>query len=129
MMAEEVKVKKVKKTAKKVEKKPVYRDIGIDVKPPARVCDDPNCPFHGELPVRGQMFKGKVRTAKMEGSVVVELERLHYVKKYERYEKRFKRISAHLPACMDVNPGDEVKIMECRPLSKTVSFVVVEVSS
>ena len=128
-MAEEVKVKKMKKTGKKVEKKPEHRDIGIDVKPPVRVCKDPDCPFHGTLPVRGQMFKGKVKSAKMNGSIVVELERLHYVKKYERYEKRFKRISAHLPDCMDVKQGDEVKIMECRPLSKTVSFVVVEVNS
>ncbi len=125
-MAEEV--KKIKK-AGKPEKKPQHRDIGIDVRPPAKVCDDPNCPFHGTLSVRGQMFQGKVKTAKMNGSVVVELERLHYVKKYERYEKRFKRISAHLPECMEAKPGDEVKIMECRPLSKTVSFVVVEVNS
>ena len=125
-MAEEV--KNVKKT-KKVVKKPEHRDIGIDVRPPEKVCDDPNCPFHGSLPVRGQIFQGKVKTARMNGSVVVELERLHYVKKYERYEKRFKRISAHLPGCMEVKAGDEVKIMECRPLSKTVSFVVVEVRS
>ena len=124
-MAEKTKVKKVKNTAKK----PEHRDIGIDVRPPSRVCEDPNCPFHGTLSVRGQMFKGKIKSAKMNGSVVVELERLHYVKKYERYEKRFKRISAHLPACMDVKQGDEVKIMECRPLSKTISFVVVEVNS
>lgn len=122
------KVKSVKKT-NKVAKKPEYRDIGIDVRPPEKACNDPNCPFHGTLPVRGQMFQGKVKTAKMNGSIVVELERLHYVKKYERYEKRFKRISAHLPECMEVKAGDEVKIMECRPLSKTISFVVVEVSS
>ena len=124
-MAEEI---KVKKKAAKVEKKPAYRDIGIDVKPPKKVCDDPKCPFHGSLPVRGQIFEAKIKTAKMEGSVVVEVERLHYVKKYERYEKRFKRIPAHLPGCMDVKPGDQVKIMECRPLNKTISFVVVEVS-
>jgi small subunit ribosomal protein S17 len=27
---------------------------------------------------------------------------------------------------MGVKAGDQVKIMECRPLSKTVSFVIVE---
>ena len=31
--------------------------------------------------------------------------------------------------CIDVKEGDEVKIAECRPLSKTVSFVVIEVNS
>ncbi|EMR73837.1 hypothetical protein MBGDN05_00350, partial [Thermoplasmatales archaeon SCGC AB-539-N05] len=24
-----------------------FRDIGINVKPPAERCDDSNCPFHG----------------------------------------------------------------------------------
>jgi ribosomal protein S17 len=28
---------------------------------------------------------------------------------------------------MDVKEGDEVKIAECKPISKTVSFVTVEV--
>ena len=104
-----------------------HRDIGVDVSPPKRTCDDPNCPFHGDLPVRGQMFQGVVEKAKMNGTVVVKVERLHYVKKYERYERKYKKFSAHAPPCMDIEVGKEVKIMECRPLSKTVSFVVVEV--
>ena len=37
------------------------------------------------------------------------------------------RYPAHLPSCIgDVNPGDFVRIMECRPLSKTVKFCVIE---
>ena len=36
------------------------RDIGIDVKPPERECEDENCPFHGTLSVRGQLLRGKV---------------------------------------------------------------------
>ncbi len=119
--------KPVKKTVKKQKKKPEYRDIGIDVSPPKKTCNDPNCPFHGTLPVRGQIFEGKVERNRMEGTAVIEVERLHYVKKFERYERRYKKFSAHVPPCMDLNVGDEVKIMECRPLSKTVSFVVVEV--
>jgi len=120
--------KVVKKAASiKKSKKPEYRDIGIEVSPPKRACDDPDCPFHGTLSVRGRVFEGKIKTAKMEGTVVVESERLHYVKKFERYERRYKKFSAHAPPCMDVDVGKHVKIMECRPLSKTVSFVVVEV--
>jgi small subunit ribosomal protein S17 len=47
--------------------------------------------------------------------------------KYERFEKRTSAVSAHLPACIgEVNVGDSVKIMECRPLSKTISFCVIE---
>ncbi len=38
------------------------------------------------------------------------------------------RIHAFIPDCMDVSDGSKVKIAECRPLSKTISFAVVEVS-
>ena len=34
--------------------------------------------------------------------------------------------SAHCPPCLQVKAGDEVKLVECRPLSKTVAFVIVE---
>jgi len=36
------------------------KDIGIDVRPPDRDCNDKNCPFHGDLVVRGQILTGKV---------------------------------------------------------------------
>jgi small subunit ribosomal protein S17 len=49
------------------------------------------------------------------------------MKKYERYEKRTRRYSAHLPSCIGgVAAGDKVRIMECRPLSKTIKFCVIE---
>jgi len=103
------------------------RDIGIDVPVPEEPCDDPRCPFHGKISVRGQMFTGEVVSDRMENTVVVKRERLYYVKKYERYEKRTSRMNAHNPPCLGAKVGDRVRIMECRPLSKTVSFVVVEV--
>nr|AJS12927.1 30S ribosomal protein S17, small subunit ribosomal protein S17 [uncultured archaeon] len=43
-----------------------------------------------------------------------------------RYERRKSRIPSHSPPCVGAKEGDHVKIAECRPLSKTVSFVVVE---
>ena len=99
--------------------------IGINVKEPEKKCSDPNCPWHGHLKVRGVVIKGKVVSTAMQKTVVVERERLHYVRKYERYEKRTSRYKAHLPPCIEVEKGDEVIIMECRPLSKTKHFVVV----
>ncbi len=51
---------------------------------------------------------------------------MHYVKKYERYEKRTSMYHAHCPPCMHLTAGDTVRIAECRPLSKTVSFVTIE---
>ncbi len=103
-----------------------YRDIGVDAKPPEKECNDPNCPWHGNLKVRGQMMEGVVVSDKMKNTVVVEREYLRYVKKYERYEKRRRRYHVHNPPCIDAKVGDKVRFMECRPLSKTVSFVVIE---
>jgi len=105
---------------------PEVNDIGLDVQPPAESCKDGNCPWHGTLPVRGTQLTGTVKSAKMQGTVVVEREYLKYIPKYERYEKRTSRYLAHAPPCMQAKAGDQVGIMECRPLSKRVSFVVVE---
>ncbi len=102
------------------------RNIGINVNPPKAECNDPNCPFHGTLPVRGQIIEGTVVSVRMDKTAVVEKNYLKYQEKYERYEKRTSRYTVHAPACFELKVGDEVKIMECRPLSKTVSFVVVE---
>ena len=102
------------------------RNIGIAVRPPKKTCEDPNCPFHGGLPVRGRLFKGRAASVRAKGTAVVGREFLHYVKKYMRYEKRRSRLSAHLPPCIPLREGEEVTIAECRPISKTVSFVVVE---
>jgi small subunit ribosomal protein S17 len=107
-------------------KKKKIRDIGYDVKPPEKECNDPKCPFHGTLPVRGKILKGKIVSTKMQNTVVVERNYLHYIPKYERYERRHSRISVHSPPCMEVKKGDIVKIAECRPLSKTKHFVVIE---
>jgi len=102
------------------------RDIGIDVTPPDNECTDHNCPFHGKLGVRGQIFEGTVLSSKMEKTVVIGREYLKMIKKYERYEKRRSTLHAHNPTCIDAKEGDAVKIMECRPLSKTKNFVVIE---
>ena len=101
------------------------RNIGIPwVKPPSKTCDDPYCPFHGKLPVRGTILEGTVVSIKMNKTVVVQHDYLQYVPKYARYERRRKKIHAHLPPCIEISEGDKVIIGECRPIAKTVSFVV-----
>jgi len=104
------------------------RDIGVDVRAPEGEWDgSDNCPFYGSLRVRGQIIEGTVSSSEMIDSIVVERETSRYMKKYERYEKRTRRYSAHLPTCIGgVSHGDKVRIMECRPLSKTVKFCVIE---
>jgi small subunit ribosomal protein S17 len=103
------------------------RDIGLDVAAPSKECNDPKCPFHGSLPVRGQVFACTVVSDKMEGTVVVKREFEKKATKYERFEKRRSKIHAHNPPCLNAKTGDRVRIAECRPVSKTKSYVVVEV--
>ncbi len=114
---------KRKTAAKKKEK---ARDIGVDVQPPKKSCEDVHCPFHGRLSVRGRIIEGEVVSDTMSHTVIVKKEYTHYLKKYERYERRTSRYPAHNPPCINAKKGDKVKIMECRPLAKTVSFVVIE---
>jgi len=101
------------------------RDIGIDVPRPAQPCTDQHCPFHGKLNVRGQALEGVIVTTRMQRTVVVEREYSRYIQKFERYETRTRRMLAHAPPCLTLAPGHRVTLMECRPLSKTVSFVVI----
>ena len=101
--------------------------IGIDVKEPKKSCNNEKCPFHGTLPVRGKLMEGKIVSDKMNSTVVVKKEYMAKLDKYERFEKRSTKVSAHIPDCITAKTGDSVKIMECRPLSKTKKFVVVEV--
>jgi small subunit ribosomal protein S17 len=101
------------------------RNIGIEVDYPTRTCTDMNCPFHGKLSLRGQILTGVCVTDRMPKTCVVQRDRMVFVKQYERYEKRSSRIAAHNPDCLGIKVGERVKIMECRPISKTVSFVII----
>ncbi len=89
-------------------------------------CNDNHCPHHGELSVRGRSFTGKITKMDAHGTVTIEWPRLLYLPKYERYEKRRSRVKAHKPACINNNIGDVVRIVECRPISKTKHFVIME---
>jgi len=101
------------------------RDIGLDVRAPKGRCDDRHCPFHGRLPVRGQLLEGTVVSTSMQRTAVVERTLMHFVPKFERYEKRRRRYLAHAPPCLNVPVGHRVRIAETRPLSKLVSFCIV----
>ncbi len=102
------------------------RNIGIVLGPPKQKCNDIKCPFHGKLIVRGRQFVGTVISTKMKKTAVIEFARLHFLKKYERYEKRRTMLKVHNPECINAKEGDIVGIMECRPLSKTKNFVIIQ---
>jgi len=98
----------------------------VAMKEKSAECGDEMCPIHGKLSTRGRVLDGVVVSDKMRKTVTVQLERMHYVPKYERYVRRTSKIHAHNPPCISAKVGDRVRIMECRKLSRTKSFVVIE---
>ncbi len=118
--------KRARKVVRAVKSVKEARDIGVEVTIPTESCDDRFCPFHGTLSVRGQILNGVVISSKMNKSAIVQREVKRFIPKYERYEKRTHNYAVHNPPCLNVQRGDLVKIMECRPLSKSKSFVVIE---
>ena len=68
-----------------------------------------------------------VISTKMRRTIVIRRDYLHYIKKYNRFEKRHKNLAAHCsPAFPRVKEGDVVTVGQCRPLSKTVKFNVLK---
>jgi small subunit ribosomal protein S17 len=72
-------------------------------------------------------LKGLVISDKMEKSVIVQVERYIQHKVYKKFIKRYKKYHAHdeTNAC---SIGDEVQIIETRPLSKLKRFRVTEIT-
>jgi small subunit ribosomal protein S11e len=110
------------------------KSIGLGIKTPkdAKTMDyvDKKCPFTGGVSIRGRILVGKVTKIKMNRTLCIRRDYLHYIKKYNRFEKRHKMLSAHVSPCFrDVAPGDQVTVGECRPLAKTVKFNVIKVDT
>lgn len=76
---------------------------------------------------RGRIFTGIVKRKNAAKTIIIEWLRLFYLPKYERYESRLSRVAVHVPDNLEVSVGNKVKVAECRPLSKTKHFVLVEV--
>ena len=56
---------------------------------------DKKCPFTGNVHIRGRILSGVVLKMKMMRTIVIRRDYLHYVKKYNRFEKRHKNMSVH----------------------------------
>ena len=107
------------------------RNIGLPIKEPKKklIENEKNNPFNGSLSIRGKLFEGIVIDAKAKGTVGIQKESPIYFKKFKRFGRSKNKIHAHVPSNIDVQEGDYVIAAECRPISKSVSFVVVEVRS
>ncbi len=79
-----------------------------------------------DLPKHQRSLIGKVVSDKRDKTVAVLIERKAKHAKYGKYENRSRKYHAHdnANACKE---GDLVEIQECRPISKTVNWVVARV--
>ncbi|ACJ28776.1 MULTISPECIES: 30S ribosomal protein S17 [Shewanella] len=73
-------------------------------------------------------LQGRVLSNKMDKSITVAIERKVKHPLYGKFLKRTTKIHAH-DEQNQCNAGDVVTIRECRPLSKTKSWTLVEVVS
>ncbi len=78
-------------------------------------------------PIRGNIFEGKVVSAKANKTVTVERILTQYNQKYERYKKIKSKIKAHNPPSINAKEGDTVRVGETRRISKTKNFIVIKV--
>jgi small subunit ribosomal protein S11e len=109
-----------------------HRAIGLGFKTPQAAIEgqyvDHKCPFTSKVTIRGRFFKGVVLSNKMTRTIILRRDYLHFIKKYNRFEKRHHNLPAHLsPAFPRVKIGDVVTVGQCRPISKTVRFNTVRI--
>ncbi|KAI0726165.1 40S ribosomal protein S11 [Fomitopsis betulina] len=109
-----------------------YKDVGLGFKTPTEAISgtyiDKKCPFTGDVSIRGRILTGRVVSTKMTRTIIIRRDYLHYIPKYNRYEKRHKNLAAHVSPAFRVENGDVVTVGQCRPLSKTVRFNVLRVA-
>tara|TARA_Y100000034_G_C6851085_1_gene386140 strand:+ start:1151 stop:1423 length:273 start_codon:yes stop_codon:yes gene_type:complete len=76
---------------------------------------------------RGRILIGKIIKKDISKTATVQIEHTHFIKKYERQEKRRSKIRVHNPENINANIGDKVRIQETRPISKTKHFMIIEI--
>jgi len=91
-----------------------------------KTCLDKNCPVHGQISVRGKSIEGVVIRKKSSKTAVIQMKKIRYIRKYERYMKKTIKLPVHCPECMNIEIGDVVLVGETRKISKTKSFVILK---
>lgn len=72
-----------------------------------------------------KVFKGIVVSDKMNKAAVIEV---GFVRTHPIYQKRLQiKRKIHAQNLIEAKKGDRVKIVECRPISKTIFFRIEEV--
>ena len=122
----------IKKKTRRMNAIRYFKKVGLGFVTPSDAIHstyvDKKCPFTGDVSIRGRILRGMVISTKMNRTIVVRRDYLHYIRKYNRYEKRHTNVHAHCsPAFKRIKEGDIVTVGQCRPLSKTVRFNVLKV--
>lgn len=73
-----------------------------------------------------KILKGTVASNKMQKAIVVNVITTKIDPIYKKRVKVKKRYSVSCADSAKYNVGDEVQIQSCRPISKTISFKVIE---
>ncbi|CAE7326990.1 rps11 [Symbiodinium sp. KB8] len=122
-----------KRALAKKSKKPqrYYRKIGLGFATPKEAISgnfvDKKCPFTGNVSIRGAILKGMCISTKMKRTIIIRRNYLHYIKKFNRFEKRHSNLAVHCSPAFEPKEGDIITAGQCRPLAKTVRFNVVKV--
>merc|ERR1719236_190808 len=107
-----------------------WRNVGLSFATPKEAKEgkyiDKKCPFTGNVSIRGKILKGMVISTKMKRTIIIRRNYLHYIKKYNRFEKRHNNVAVHCSPAFDAKEGDIVTVGQCRPLAKTVRFNVLK---
>ncbi|PPQ76338.1 hypothetical protein CVT26_008966 [Gymnopilus dilepis] len=92
-----------------------YKDVGLGFKTPSEAINgtyiDKKCPFTSEVSIRGRILTGRVVSTKMNRTIIIRRDYLHYIPKYNRYEKRHKNLAAHVSPAFRVEVGDTVTVV------------------
>ena len=89
-----------------------WKNIGLGIKTPKEAIEgkyiDKKCPFTSDVSIRGKIIKGLVISKAMSRTIIIRRDYMHYIRKYNRYEKRHTNIPVHLSPAFNVKEGDIV---------------------
>ncbi|XP_006891493.1 PREDICTED: 40S ribosomal protein S11-like [Elephantulus edwardii] len=111
-----------------------YKSIRLGFKTPKKAIEDnyinKKCSCTGNVSIPGRILSGVVTKLKMQRTVVIRRDYIHYIHKYNRFKKCHKSMSSvHLSPCSrDDQIRDIVTMGECQPMSKIVLFSMLKVA-